>query len=269
MRRSKPRLTKPHRLDAELVRRGLAASRAEARAAIEAGRVEVGGVPARRAATLVAVGAPVAMRGPARRFVSRGGEKLDGALERFDVTVADRKWLDAGSSTGGFTDRLLHGGALQVVALDVGYGQLDYRLRTHHAVVVMERTNVRHLTVSDLPFRPQGIVADLSFISLTAVMPALQRVAESDADWVLLIKPQFEAGKGAVGKGGVVRSPEVWRGALENVVTAARAQGLGLVDAALAHPAGPAGNREFFVHLKRGPEASSDALDRVVGEARR
>jgi 23S rRNA (cytidine1920-2'-O)/16S rRNA (cytidine1409-2'-O)-methyltransferase len=175
-------LARTSRLDAELVRRGLSPSRGQARRAIEAGKVLVRGIPAARATTLVSADDPIVIDAPTARFVSRGGDKLDGALARLDVTVAGRRWLDAGASTGGFTDRLLQGGAAAVVAVDVGYGQLDWGLRNHDRVVVIERTNVRHLTPGDLPWEPDGIVADLSFISLELVLPALVSVASRDAD---------------------------------------------------------------------------------------
>ena len=158
--------------------------------------------------TLVSPGASVALEGEPPPYVSRGGEKLAAALDRFDVVVSGRNWLDAGASTGGFTDCLLQHGAARVAAIDVGYGQLDWTLRNDERVVVLERTNVRNLEPSALPFRPEGVTADLSFISLRLVLPALTRCSTVDADYVLLVKPQFEAGRDAVGKGGVVRNPD-------------------------------------------------------------
>ena len=202
-------MTKPLRLDTELVRRGLAASRAEARRAIEAGEVLVGGLPATKPAALVRKEQNLSLARSEPSFVSRGGDKLDGALACFDVEVQGRVWLDAGASTGGFTDHLLRGGAARVIAVDVGYGQLDWRLRNDARVTVLERTNVRHLRASDLPLKPEGVVADLSFISLTLVLPALAAVAGPRADYVLLVKPQFEVGKKAVPRGGVVRDPDL------------------------------------------------------------
>jgi 23S rRNA (cytidine1920-2'-O)/16S rRNA (cytidine1409-2'-O)-methyltransferase len=260
-------LTKPLRLDAELVRRGLAASRAEARRAIEAGEVLVAGLPATKAAALVRTEQNLSLAGTEPSFVSRGGHKLDGALARFDVEVRGRVWLDAGASTGGFTDRLLQGGAAHVIAVDVGYGQLDWRLRNDARVTVLERHNARHLRRSDLPLRPSGVVADLSFISLTLVLPALAAVAEPGADFVLLVKPQFEAGREAVPRGGVVRDPDMWRAALDKVVASGRSLGLATVGAAAATPPGPAGNREFFVHLRRGAAVDEAAVERALEEA--
>ena len=262
-------MAKPARVDQELVKRGLARSRAEAHRMIADGLVTVRGVPVDRAATLVAPAATIEVAGESPRFVSRGGDKLDGALGRLVVPVEGRRWLDAGASTGGFTDRLLQGGAAAVVAVDVGYGQLAWKLRSDDRVTVLERTNVRHLRAESLPWRPDGVVADLSFISLGAVLPALAAVAAPGADFVLLVKPQFEVGKGNVGDGGVVRDPALWRRALGGVTEAARGAGLGLVDATRAEPPGPAGNREFFVHLRAGGDAGLAVLDRAVEEVSR
>ena len=255
------------RLDTELVRRGLSSSRTEAQRAIDAGSVTVKGMPATRAATLVSPDDPIAVVEDGPRFVSRGGNKLDGALSRLNVTVRDKKWLDAGASTGGFTDRLLQGGATAVCAVDVGYGQLDWRLRNDERVEVIERKNARLLEPDDLPWVPEGVVADLSFISLTTVLPALRRVADTAAEQILMVKPQFEVGKARVGKGGVVRDPALWREAVAGVVASAAALGLGLVGVVPSEVPGPAGNREFFVHLQ--PDAPSDhaAIDRAVEEA--
>jgi 23S rRNA (cytidine1920-2'-O)/16S rRNA (cytidine1409-2'-O)-methyltransferase len=182
------------------------------------------------------------------------------------VTVEGRRWLDAGASTGGFTDRLLQGGASAVIAVDVGYGQLDWGLRMDDRVVVIERTNVRHLAPDDLPWAPEGVVADLSFISLELVLPSLVSVASSDADYLLLVKPQFEVGRHDVGKGGVVRDPSLWRAALQRVVETGRRLGLGLVGAVPSEPPGPAGNREFFVLMRRGAAERDDAIRAAIKE---
>ena len=262
-------MTKPLRLDTELVRRGLAASRAEARRAIEAGEVLVGGLPATKPAALVRREQNLSLARSEPSFVSRGGDKLDGALACFDVEVEGRVRLDAGASTGGFTDRLLRGGAAGVIAVDVGYGQLDWRLRNDARVTVLERVNVRHLRASDLALRPEGVVADLSFISLTLVLPALAAVAGPRADYVLLVKPQFEVGRKAVPRGGVVRDPDLWRAALDQVVASAGELGLGVAGVVPATPPGPAGNREFFVHLRSGAVSDEQSLERAVGEAAR
>lgn len=263
---SKANLSKPSRLDAELVRRKLAASRTEAKRAIADGKVLVRGVPVTRPAALVSPDAPVTLSRPPAPFVSRGGEKLDGALRRFGIAVAGRRWLDLGASSGGFTDRLLQGGASAVVAVDVGYGQLHWRLRSDERVVVLERTNARTLTRTDLRWPVDGVVGDLSFISLTLVIPAVASVTERDADVVLLVKPQFEVGKQEVPKGGVVRDPELWRSAIATVVDAAAHHGLGLVDAVVSALPGPAGNREFFVHLRRDAPVNPTAIASAVEE---
>jgi 23S rRNA (cytidine1920-2'-O)/16S rRNA (cytidine1409-2'-O)-methyltransferase len=257
-------LTKPVRLDAELVRRRLVASRAEAKRVIASGRVAINGIPVDRASTLVKGDAAVTVEGDSPPYVSRGGAKLEGALAKFDVVVADRRWLDVGASTGGFTDRLLQGGAAAVVAVDVGYGQLDWRLRNDPRVIVLERTNVRDLSSTKLPWVPEGVVADLSFISLTLVLPVIKELVEPRADYVLLVKPQFEVGRGAVGKGGVVRDPEGWRHALERVAAAASECELGLIDAVPSPLIGPAGNHEFFVHLQKGETSNEDAITNAI-----
>jgi 23S rRNA (cytidine1920-2'-O)/16S rRNA (cytidine1409-2'-O)-methyltransferase len=259
-------VAKRTRLDAELVRRGMARSRADAKRAIDDGRVEVGGLPAKQAATQVAADASISFTQEGSRFASRGGDKLDGALQRLSVTVEGRRWLDAGASTGGFTDRLLQGGATGVIAADVGYGQLDWRLRNDQRVVVMERVNVRALTRAKLPWVPDGVVADLSFISLTVVLPALTALASNEADHVLMVKPQFEVGRDLVGKGGVVREPSSWKLAVDQVVDEAERLGLGLVDTVPSGVPGPAGNREFFIHLRKDARGDRSSIKRAVEE---
>lgn len=260
-------MTKPARLDLELVRRGLARSRAEAKRAIEDGLVLVRGLPAERATTMVSASDPISFARPPAAFVSRGGDKLDGALTRLDVVVEGRRWLDLGASTGGFTDRLLQGGATAVVAFDVGYGQLAWGLRNDPRVHVIERSNARTLRPGDLPFVPEGVTADLSFISLTVVLPAIARIVSEDADLVLLVKPQFEVGRDAVGKGGVVRDPQLWRSSIEKIAAAGADLGFGVAGAAASPLPGPAGNREFFLHLRRGGAAGPDVIERAVAEA--
>lgn len=252
------------RLDTELVRRGLATSRSEAQRAIDAGVVKVGGMPAPKAAALVDTEQAITISEATEPFVSRGGRKLDGALARWAIPVAGRRWLDAGASTGGFTDRLLQGGASFVVAVDVGYGQLDWRLRNDDRVVVLERVNVRTLARGDLPWAPEGVVADLSFISLRLVLPALARVARDDADFVLLVKPQFEVGKESVPRGGVVRDPQLWARAIDGVVLSGAQSGLGVAGVAPSDLPGPAGNREFFLHLNRGNHPDASAVGRAI-----
>jgi 23S rRNA (cytidine1920-2'-O)/16S rRNA (cytidine1409-2'-O)-methyltransferase len=254
------------RLDAELVRRGLAASRTEAQDAVRAGIVLVQGVAATKAATLVGDDAPVLLTAEVRPFVSRGGVKLAAALDRFELDPTGVDCLDAGASTGGFTDCLLRAGAARVIAVDVGRGQLAWDLRNDPRVVVLERTNVRDLTAVTLPFMPDFVTADLSFISLRLTLPSLAASAGRDATYVVLVKPQFEAGRGDVGRGGVVRNPAVWRRVLESVRDVADGLGLGLRGAMPSPLPGPAGNVEFFLHLRAGSRSEPVDLDRVVSE---
>jgi 23S rRNA (cytidine1920-2'-O)/16S rRNA (cytidine1409-2'-O)-methyltransferase len=257
------------RLDAELVRRGLAGSRAEAQQAVRAGQVTVGGAPATKTTTLVGSDEALALAGPARPFVSRGGEKLEAALDAFAIDPTARDCLDAGASTGGFTDRLLQGGARHVVAVDVGYGQLAWVLRTDPRVTALEKTNVRDLRPEDLPFRPSLVAADLSFISLRLAVGPLARAAAPGADLVLLVKPQFEAGRAYVSRGGVVRDREGWRVAIDQVAEACGQAGtgpLGLIPSPLR---GPAGNIEFLLHARVGQHGSVLDVDGAIEAAGR
>jgi 23S rRNA (cytidine1920-2'-O)/16S rRNA (cytidine1409-2'-O)-methyltransferase len=235
--------------------------------------VVVSGTQADKAARLVAPNEPVVVLGPPARFVSRGGEKLDAALTRFAIDVTDRRALDAGASTGGFTHCLLQRGAVTVYAVDVGHGQLDQRIRTDPRVTVLERVNVRSLTPEvlsqvDPDFVACSIVtADLSFISLVTVVPALTGPVGTDrADLVLLVKPQFEAGRAVVARGkGVVRDPDVWLEALGDVTSALQSAGTGIMGAMVSPLTGPAGNVEFLVHVRKGAEpAEEDAVDRLL-----
>jgi 23S rRNA (cytidine1920-2'-O)/16S rRNA (cytidine1409-2'-O)-methyltransferase len=255
------------RLDRELVRRGLAPSREAASAAIRDGRVLVGGAVASKPSALVSPADPLALAAPARRGPRRGGDKLAPALDRLGVTVAGRRCLDAGASTGGFTDVLLAAGAAEVVAVDVGYGQLDLRLRQDPRVRVLDRTNIRSLTAGRVGGPVDLTVADLSFISLRLVVPALASLTRRGGDLVLLVKPQFEAGRGAVGRGGVVRDPAVRAAAVRAVADAAAAAGLGVAGVCPSTLPGPAGNLELFLHLRAaaGP-LDEDALLAAVAE---
>jgi len=238
------------RLDAELVRRGLAATIADARFAVDAGWVAISGVTATKTATLVADDAPVTVvAGTRNGFASRAGEKLAAALDRFGVDPSGRDCLDAGASTGGFTDCLLRRGAARVVAVDVGYGQLAWALRSDARVRVLERTNVRDLTRDLLGIVPNLVVADLSFVSLRGFVGTLARVASPDADHIVLVKPQFEVRRDEVGAGGVVRDPSAWRRVVTEVMEAARAAGLEPLGIMASPLPGPAGNVEFPVHL--------------------
>lgn len=258
------------RLDAELVRRGLARSRDQAAELIAAGRVLLAGATATKAATAVATDAAVhVVDDPdTADYVSRGGHKLAGALASFTalgLRVAGRRALDAGASTGGFTDVLLRHGARSVVAVDVGYGQLAWSLRGDDRVTVLERTHVNDLTAQGLGTPPPDlVVADLSFISLTKVLPTLVKVAEPGADFVLLVKPQFEVGRAQLGKGGVVRDSESRIGAVLNVARSAPA-GLGVRGVCASPLPGPAGNVEYFLWMQRGaPDLDREVVARSV-----
>ncbi len=255
------------RLDAELVRRGLARSREQAGELIAAGRVAVAGQRAAKSATQVARDAPITVQDSGDPgYVSRGGHKLAGALRAFSgLVVAGRQCLDAGASTGGFTDVLLRAGAAHVVAADVGYGQLAWSLRTDPRVTVMDRVNVR--TIGQVVPEPDLVVADLSFISLTLVLPALVSCATPDADFVLLVKPQFEVGRDRVGAGGVVRDTTDRSAAVEKVSEAAAQLGLGVQGITASPLPGPAGNVEYFVWLRRGaPPLDAEQLQRAMQE---
>jgi 23S rRNA (cytidine1920-2'-O)/16S rRNA (cytidine1409-2'-O)-methyltransferase len=257
------------RLDAELVRRGLARSREQAGELVAAGLVTVAGQRAGKAATQVSRDVPITIADTGDPgYVSRGGHKLAGALEAFKpagLTVAGRDCLDAGASTGGFTDVLLRAGAAHVVAADVGYGQLAWSLRTDPRVTVLDRVNVR--TLADVSPVPGLVVADLSFISLTLVLPALVACAAPGADFVLLVKPQFEVGKGRVGAGGVVRDPADRADAVRRVAAAAAQLGLGVRGVTASPLPGPAGNVEFFLWLREGaPPLGEEQLERSIKE---
>jgi 23S rRNA (cytidine1920-2'-O)/16S rRNA (cytidine1409-2'-O)-methyltransferase len=254
------------RLDAELVRRGLARSRQQAAELIAAGHVRVDRVVAAKAATQVDEAAAVTVEAPSDGYVSRGAHKLIGPLDDMGLDVGRRRALDAGASTGGFTQVLLERGAEHVVAVDVGYGQLAWSLRQDPRVTVRDRTNVRHLQDADLPYRPDLVVADLSFISLTKVLPALVGVATADADFVLLVKPQFEVGRQQVGKGGVVRDPGLHGAAVRGVAGHAARLGLGAAGLCRSPLPGPSGNIEFVIWLRRGaPALDGTLLHEVVG----
>jgi 23S rRNA (cytidine1920-2'-O)/16S rRNA (cytidine1409-2'-O)-methyltransferase len=261
-------MTQRRRLDAELVRRGLLASRSQAVEAISAGRVLVAGSRADAPARLVDPAEPIQLQGDAPRFVSRGGEKLAAALDRVAVAVVGVRALDLGASTGGFTDCLLQAEAASVVAVDVGRGQLAWPLRTDARVTVLERTNARNLEPEHIGGAVELAVADLSFISLRTVAPALVRCTTSDADLVLLVKPQFEAGRTRVGKGGIVRDPDVHRAVLHEVTVGLEAAGLFVVDVMASPLRGADGNVEFLVRCNRtGPVVTTAVLDACVAEA--
>ncbi|MCH1867037.1 TlyA family RNA methyltransferase [Nocardioides sp. CFH 31398] len=246
------------RLDAELVRRGLARSRGDAASLVEAGRVTVAGVVATKPATAVSLDVAVVVREDPDDpgYVSRGGHKLAGALDAFvprGLRVEGRRCLDAGASTGGFTDVLLRAGAARVAAVDVGYGQLAWSIRNDDRVDVHDRTHVRDVTTELLGGAVDLVVGDLSFISLRLLLAPLVSVTAPDGDLVLMVKPQFEVGKDRVGKGGVVRDPALHVESVQGVVEEAAGLGWGVVGVVRSPLPGPSGNVEFFTWLRQGP----------------
>jgi 23S rRNA (cytidine1920-2'-O)/16S rRNA (cytidine1409-2'-O)-methyltransferase len=255
------------RLDAELVRRGLARSRQHAVDLVADGKVTIGGLPAHKVSTAVDPATPVRVSTTVGEdVVSRGAHKLAGALDHWpDLVVAGRRCLDAGASTGGFTQILLRRGAAHVVAVDVGYGQLAWSLRTDERVEVHDRTNVRELTAPLIGGPVDLEVADLSFISLTLVLPALSACLAPAGDAVLMVKPQFEAGKAAVGPGGVVRDAPTRMAAVRRVADTALEHGLGSRGVTASPLPGPAGNVEYFLWLRRdAPPLADDAIAAAV-----
>jgi 23S rRNA (cytidine1920-2'-O)/16S rRNA (cytidine1409-2'-O)-methyltransferase len=247
-------LKKAVRLDALLVDRGLAHSRERARALILAGGVRVNGQPATKAGTAVPIEAEVTISVPDHPYVGRGGLKLAHALDAFAIPVAGRIALDIGASTGGFTDVLLQRGAARVVALDVGHGQLDWKIRSDPRVEVVERVNARTLTADALPGRARAfdiVTIDVSFISLRYILPVVPPLLREHADVVALVKPQFEAGRAEVGKGGIIRDPAVQARVVDEVSAAADALGLGRAGLTDSPIAGMEGNREFLLHLRQ------------------
>jgi 23S rRNA (cytidine1920-2'-O)/16S rRNA (cytidine1409-2'-O)-methyltransferase len=254
------------RLDAELVRRELARSREHASDLIEARTVLVNGIPASKPATMVDAETSIKLHGKRDDFVSRGGHKLAGALDSFTgVVVTGRRCLDAGASTGGFTDVLLRRSADHVVAVDVGYGQLAWELRQNPRVSIHDRTNIRHLTGEVIGEPIDLVVADLSFISLTLVLPALAAVSKPEADFVVMVKPQFEVGREKLVAGGVVRYPVLRKAAVVAVADSAYDVGLGTMGVCASPLPGPAGNVEYFLWLKRGAaEIDHAALDQAI-----
>ena len=241
------------RLDVLLVERGLVGSRERARALILAGDVRVNGQVASKAGTAVPADADVSLATADHPYVGRGGLKLAHALDTFHIDVTGRTALDIGASTGGFTDVLLQRGAARVVALDVGHGQLDWKIRSDQRVIVMERVNARTLTPADLPetARTFGIVTiDVSFISLRHILPVVPPLLEPAADVIALVKPQFEARREEVGKGGIVRDGTVHERVVGDVIAAADALGLSRAGLADSPITGMEGNREFLLHLR-------------------
>jgi len=256
------------RLDVLLVERGLADTRARAQAMIMAGNVRVNGRVVDKVGAMVPEDAEITIT-PATSYVSRGGLKLEAALDAFGIDVHGKVVADVGASTGGFTDCLLRRGAARVYAIDVGYGQLAWSLRQDPRVVVMERVNVRYL--ESLPEPIDLVTIDVSFISLSLVLPVVVRWLKETGEVVALVKPQFEVGKGEVGRGGVVRRPEQHRSVLERVAEWSRELGLRFDGVVPSPVLGPAGNREFLVHLVRGPqrppEEEAEMIERAVAQA--
>jgi 23S rRNA (cytidine1920-2'-O)/16S rRNA (cytidine1409-2'-O)-methyltransferase len=244
---------KRKRLDKLLVERGLTASRDEGRRRILAGEVLVNDLPAGKPGSLVESSAVIQLRGKPAPYVSRGGSKLEHALNHFQIDVAGKVALDVGASTGGFTDCLLCRGARFVFAVDVGYGQLSWKLRNDPRVAVLERSNIRYLEPDSLPAAPEIATIDVSFISLRLVFPRVMKLLVEDGSMVALIKPQFEVGKGKVGHGGVVRRPEEHLRVIEEIEQAAQDLGLRVCGVTESPLLGPKGNREFFIHLRKRP----------------
>ncbi len=253
------------RLDVELVRRGLSDSRGAAQRLIAEGRVLIAGVAATKPATQVEESVSLKLIGDAARFVSRGGDKLDGALSSFRIPVAGRRAVDVGASTGGFTDCLLQAGASQVVAVDVGYGQMDWKLRNDERVTIVERTNIRYADPTNLGAPFELVVADLSFISLRKVAESLAELGSEDADHVYLLKPQFELERSEIGKGGIVRDPHARARAVRMVVDHLDGIGLGTVGLVRSPITGAKGNIEMLVWLRRGPTTVDQITINEVG----
>jgi 23S rRNA (cytidine1920-2'-O)/16S rRNA (cytidine1409-2'-O)-methyltransferase len=258
------------RLDAELVRRGLARSRDHASSLVAEGRVTIGGVVATKPATAVTTDAALVVSDPrdGDDYASRGGHKLAGALDVFEplgLSVDGRRCLDAGASTGGFTDVLLRRGASAVLAIDVGYGQLAWALRQDPRVEVFDRTNARDLTPDRIGGPVDLVTCDLSFISIRLVLPALTSICVPEGDLVMMVKPQFEVGREGLGKGGVVRDPGLRADAVHGVALAAYDLGWGTREATPSPLPGPAGNVEYFLWLRRGlPALTADGSARLV-----
>lgn len=255
------------RLDVLLLERGLAATREQARALIMAGSATVDGVVVDKVGTKVDDEAVIAVAA-APRFVGRGGLKLEKALDAFQLDVSGMVAMDVGASTGGFTDCLLQRGAAKVYAVDVGYGQLDWRLRSDPRVITMERTNARYLT--GLPEPVDMATMDVSFISIRLVLPAIGRLLRPGAQAIVLVKPQFEAGRQQVGKGGVVRDPAVHRAVLRELVSWGDREGFGFQKLAVSPIRGPAGNAEFLSMIEPGMQIADgleDQIEKVLAEA--
>lgn len=259
---------KRQRLDLLLVEKGLAESRERAQALILAGLVEVDGKRSGKAGDRIDPSSHLEVIRPEHPFVGRGGVKLAGALDRFGIDPRDRVALDVGASTGGFTDCLLQRGARRVYALDVGAGQIHFRLRSDPRVVVMEKINARHLEAGRIPEPVSLVTVDVSFISLRLVLPPLVRIVTGDADLLTLVKPQFEVGRREVGKGGIVRDPELHRRVIAEILSAGETLGLHPRGVCRSPLPGAEGNREYFLHFRReGPAREAGELATSIQEA--
>lgn len=258
-----------NRLDVLLFERGLAESREKARAMIIAGEVLVDNQKVDKPGHKVDEDVDITVIKDEKRYASRGGTKLEGAIKALNISFKAKVVLDVGASTGGFTDCALKHGATRVYAVDVGYGQLDWRLRQDPRVKVMERTNIRYVTPEQFPEKMDMAIIDVSFISLGIVLPAIAGLLSENAEVIALVKPQFEAGRGQVGKKGVVRDPAVHTAVLQKVAEQAQMSGLSVVDACYSPIKGPSGNIEFFFYLSNSGERqlSDDELEMVVNRA--
>ena len=245
------------RLDVLLVSQGLAASREKAKAIIMSGNVLVNGQREDKAGTMIDVKAEITVKGGQLKYVSRGGLKLEKAMSHFDLTLEGRVCMDVGASTGGFTDCMLQNGAVKVYSVDVGHGQLDWKLRNDPRVVCMEKTNIRYVTPEQIEEPAAFVSIDVSFISLTKVLPPVRELMTEDGEIVCLIKPQFEAGREKVGKKGVVRDPRVHEEVIEKVIDFAATVGLESRELEFSPIKGPEGNIEYLLHLLKRPDAAS------------
>lgn len=245
------------RLDVLLVSQGLAASREKAKAIIMSGNVLVNGQREDKAGTMIDVKAEITVKGGQLKYVSRGGLKLEKAMSHFDLTLEGRVCMDVGASTGGFTDCMLQNGAVKVYSVDVGHGQLDWKLRNDPRVVCMEKTNIRYVTPEQIEEPAAFVSIDVSFISLTKVLPPVRELMTEDGEIVCLIKPQFEAGREKVGKKGVVRDPKVHEEVIEKVIDFAATVGLESRELEFSPIKGPEGNIEYLLHLLKRPDVAS------------
>ena len=245
---------KKERLDVLLVKKGLASSREKAKAIIMSGIVFVDGQREDKAGSTFDEKQEIIVKGKTLKYVSRGGLKLEKAMKNFDIVLKDKVCMDVGASTGGFTDCMLQNGAVKVYSVDVGHGQLDWKLRNDERVVCMERTNMRYMTEDDIDEKASFVSIDVSFISLTKILPAVYRILNTGGEVVALIKPQFEAGREKVGKKGVVRDPAVHLEVIEKVIAYASTIAMELCHLSFSPIKGPEGNIEYLLHLKKRPE---------------